>query len=171
MSWLYLSRTLIVRFLQDKTKRSVTLKCKIWQLQDFFSRSINSLTILLSILFCGNMKKHVHKSVSQWNQRLCRWHDEPIYLTWFQDFIFSFFTIIEETHTIYTQVSNIFCIHMSIHEFNKLWSCEDKKDASVQQIRIGRKNKCVKKWSNWDIKTKTWADVDVPYVLLSDCNL
>ena len=94
MSWLYLSPTLIVRFLQDKTKRPVTLKCKIWQLQDFFSRSINSLTILLSILFCGNMKKHVHKSASQWNQRLLRWHDEPIYLTWFQDFIFSFFTII-----------------------------------------------------------------------------
>ena len=58
-------------------------------------------------------------------------------------------------HNLHTSLDYILhsYVHLSIHEFNKLWSCEDKKDASVQQI--GRNNKCVKKWSNWDIKTKT----------------
>ena len=57
MSWLYLSPTLIVRFLQDKTKQSVTLECKIWHLQDFFFKSINSLTILC----CQSYYKRKHQ--------------------------------------------------------------------------------------------------------------
>ena len=115
MSWLYLSPALIVRFLQDKTKRSVTLKCKIWQLQDFFVKSVNSLTILLSILFRENIKK-TYPSANLFPSEVYNVDMKSPYIS--LDFKTSSSFI-----TIHTQASNIFCIHASIiHEFNKLCS-------------------------------------------------
>ena len=107
MSWLYLSPALIVRFLQDKTKRSVTLECKIWHLQDFFFKSINSLTILCCQSYSAKTSKNIfiRKSVFQWSL-LC-WHDGPIYLTWFQDFIFFF-------HNSHTRLKHIL-LHSWVH--------------------------------------------------------
>lgn len=131
MPWLYLSPALIVRFLQDKTKRSVTLKCKIWQLQDFVFKSINSLTILLSILFCENIKKHISANL---------FFSEVYYVDMMSPYISLDFKTSSSFFTIHTQGSNIFCIHASIiHEFNKLCSFF----VVVKNINI-QLNKCVK---------------------------
>ena len=107
MPWLYLSPALIVRFLQDKTKRSVTLKCKIWQLQDFFLQIYQFFDhTAVNLILWKHQKTHIRKSVFQWS--LLRWHDEPIYLTWFQDFIFFF-------HNSHTRLNYILhsCVHYS----------------------------------------------------------
>lgn len=115
MSWLYLSPALIVRFLKDKTKRSVTLECKIWHLQDFFS----SLSILWPYCAVNLIQRKHQKTYLSANL----FFSEVYYVDMMGPYISLDFKTSSSFFTIHTQGSNIFCcIHESIiHGFNKLY--------------------------------------------------